>query len=66
MPDVRVAKISVDDPAWLHGTYFHNMTSTSIGIRTTDSEFFEEQGCLVTLFCIKESDGLRYVMKRRV
>jgi hypothetical protein len=65
MPNVRVAKVSVesvDDPVWLDDTYFHDMTSTSITIRVTDREFFKEQDCLVTLFCAEESNGLKYVM----
>lgn len=66
MPNVRVAKISVDDPVWLHDAYFYDMTSTNISIRATSREFFKEQGCLITLFCAEESDGLKYVMKRRV
>jgi hypothetical protein len=66
MPNVRVAKISVDDQAWLHDTYFHDMTCMSIGIWTTGSEFFEEQHCLVILICIKKRDGLKYAMRQRV
>jgi hypothetical protein len=42
------------------------MTCASVGIRTTGSEFFEEQVSLVVLICIEERDGLKYVMKRKV
>jgi hypothetical protein len=47
-------------------TYLHDTTRESVGIRTTGSEFFNEQVCLVTLICIEEGDGLKRVMKRRV
>jgi len=66
MPNVRMENISINDPAWLYDTYCHDMTCTSIGIRTTISEFFEEQVCLVILVCIEESNRLKYRMKQIV
>jgi hypothetical protein len=62
MPDVQVAKISVDNPAWLHDTYFYDMTYASVGIWATGNKFFEEQVCLAVLTCIEEGDGLKYAM----
>jgi hypothetical protein len=37
-----------------------------MGIRTTGSEFFEEQVCLVMSICIEEGDSLKYVTKQIV
>jgi hypothetical protein len=33
MSDVRIAKISIDDKAWLCDAYFHNTTPEKIAIR---------------------------------
>jgi hypothetical protein len=52
MSNVRVAKISVDDQAWLHHTYFHDTTRKKIGIRTSGSQLFDEQHCFLILLCV--------------
>lgn len=66
MPNLRGCKVSVDDQVRLHDAHFHDMTRTSICIRTTGSEFFEEQVCLFMLIRIEECDGLKYAMRQRV
>jgi hypothetical protein len=50
----------------VNDTYLHDTTRESIGIRTTGSEFFEEQVCLVMLICTEERDGLKCMMKQRI
>jgi hypothetical protein len=58
-----VIKISFDDRAWLHDSYFHNTTPERIGIRTSSSEFFDEQHCFLVLICVEECNDLKYGMK---
>jgi hypothetical protein len=66
MPDVRGCKVSVNDQTRLHDAHFYGMTCTSITIRTTSSEFLEEQVRLIILTCIEQCDGLKYAMRQRV
>jgi hypothetical protein len=42
------------------------LCSSVIGIRTSGSEFFDEQHCFLVLICVEECDGLKYRMKQRV
>jgi hypothetical protein len=66
MSKVRVTKISVDEQAWLHHTYFHDTTPEKIGIWTSGSQLFDEQHCFLVLICIEEGDDLKHIMKQRI
>jgi hypothetical protein len=66
MSNARVAKISVDDQAWLHHTYFHDTTRKGISIRTSGGQLFDEQHCFLMLLCAEEGYGLGHAMKQRI
>jgi hypothetical protein len=66
MSNVRVVNISVDDQVRSYDTYFDDTAPQKICIRTSGSQFFDEQHCFLMLIRIEERDGLKYRMKGRI
>jgi hypothetical protein len=61
--NVRVTKISVDVRVWPHNTYLYHTTRERIGIRTSGSEFIDEQHRFLVFIRVEECDGLKHAMK---